>query len=110
MDSAQSQNCGHCNTPGAVKKCCKSHTRCKEVRFCNKTCEKTAHFKKPAEKQPDDPNEYAENLLKKEVEAEMKKNAKYERRRNQDLKLFASGATPVDKETCKWFEEQTKKK
>ena len=94
MDSAQSQNCGHCNTPGAVKKCCKSHTRCKEVRFCNKTCEKNAHFKKPAEKQPEDSDEYAEKLLKQKVEAEMKKNAKLERGANQDLKFHKMEPSP----------------
>ena len=27
MESSQNKNCGHCNNPGAVKKCCKSHTR-----------------------------------------------------------------------------------
>ena len=111
MDSAQSQNCGHCNTPGAVKKCCKSHTRCKEVRFCNKTCEKNAHVKKPAEKQPEDPDEYAEKLLKKEVEAEMKNNAKLERSLN---KLASQPKAPFfyikDKDTWKWLEEQKKKK
>jgi hypothetical protein len=110
MDSAQSQNCGHCNTPGAVKKCSKSHTRCKEVRFCNKTCEKTAHFKKPAEKQPEDPDEYAENLLKKEVEAEMKKNAKQERH-NKWASIEMSNFTVIkNKDAWKWLEEQKKNK
>ena len=27
MESSENKNCGHCNNPGAVKKCCKSHTR-----------------------------------------------------------------------------------
>ena len=27
MESSEIKNCGHCNNPGAVKKCCKSHTR-----------------------------------------------------------------------------------
>ena len=81
MESSENKNCGHCNNPGAVKKCCKSHTRCKEVRFCNKLCEKDAHTKKPTEKQPEDPNAIAEKLLKKEVEAKMKKNAKVKRKK-----------------------------
>ena len=109
MDSAQNQNCGHCNTPGAVKKCCKSHTRCKEVRFCNKHCEKDAHVKKPTEKQPEDPDESAKKLLKQEVEAEMKKNAKVERRDNRLLnhpeRLIVS-----NKDVWKWLEDQKKKK
>ena len=111
MESTENQNCGHCNTPGAVKKCCKSHTRCKEVRFCDKHCEKDAHVKKPAEKQPENPSgEYAENLLKQEVEAEMKKNAKVERNHNR----WASGKThgflvTKNKDAWKWLEDQKKK-
>ena len=103
MESVENQNCGHCNTPGAVKKCCKSHTRCKEVRFCNKHCEKDAHAKKPTEKQPEDPKEYAENLLKKEVEAEMKKNAKVERNYNRRLEGANHCFLPAkNKEALKW--------
>ena len=109
MESSQNKNCGHCNNPGAVKKCCKSHTRCKEVRFCKKLCEKDAHTKKPTEKQPEDPsNGYAENLLKKEVEAEMKKNAKVERKKSQlmDNNNFATSSKGV----WNWLEDQKKKK
>lgn len=109
MDSAQNQNCGHCNTPGAVKKCCKSHTRCKEVRFCNKHCEKDAHVKKPTEKQPEDPDESAKKLLKQEVEAEIKKNAKVERR-DKRLLTYPERLIIMNKDECKWLEEQKKKK
>ena len=110
MESVENQNCGHCNTPGAVKKCCKSHTRCKEVRFCNKHCEKDAHAKKPTEKQPEDPKEYAENLLKKEVEAEMKRNAKIERDNNRWVSTPSNRLNAKDKDAWKWLEEQKKKK
>ena len=106
MESSQNKNCGHCNNPGAVKKCCKSHTRCKEVRFCNKHCEKDAHFKKPTEKQPEDPNAIAEKLLKQEVEAQMKKNAKLEK----NNKRWANRLVTKDKDGWKWLEDQKKKK
>ena len=108
MESVENHNCGHCNTPGAVKKCCKSHTRCKEVRFCNKHCEKDAHVKKPTEKQPEDPNEYAEKLLKQEVEAQMKKNAKDERRPNI-FSACGNTSTVMKKDGWKWLEDQKKK-
>ena len=109
MESSENKNCGHCNNPGAVKKCCKSHTRCKEVRFCNKHCEKDAHFKKPTEKQPEDPsNGYAENLLKKEIEAQMKRNAKVEKRNNRFVSTVSLVAK--DKDAWKWVEDQKKKK
>ena len=90
MESAENKNCGHCNNPGAVKKCCKSHSRCKEVRFCNKHCEKDAHVKslQPTERQPEDPEEYAKKLLKQEIEAEMKRKAKVERRTNRSRKIL----------------------
>ena len=109
MESAENQNCGHCNNPGAVKKCCKSHTRCKEVRFCNKHCEKDAHVKKPTEKQPENPGgEDAENLLKQEVEAEMKQYAKVEKRKNR-LVATHNGRPMRNKDEWKWLEDQKKK-
>ena len=108
MESAENQTCGACNAPGAVKKCCKSHTRCKKVRFCNKHCEKDAHVKKPTETQPEDPNENAEKLLKQEVEAEMKRNAKVERSNNRFL---AAGHERINMDKYGWklLEDQKKK-
>ena len=110
MESAENQNCGHCNNPGAVKKCCKSHTRCKEVRFCNKHCEKDAHVKKPTEKQPENPGgEDAENLLKQEVEAEMKKNAKVEKEKNGRQQFENNSLRTSDKGFWNWLQDQKKK-
>ena len=109
MESSENKNCGHCDNPGAVKKCCKAHTRCKEVRFCNKHCEKSAHAK-PTEKQPEDPsNRYAENLLKKEVEAEMKKNAKLEKNINRWAQGNHGFLVTKNKDALKWLEDQKKK-
>ena len=52
------------------------HTRCKEMRFCNKQCEKEAHTKeKSTEMVPENPGQ-TEDLLKKEMEAEMKRGEK----------------------------------
>ena len=103
MESAENKNCGHCNNPGAVKKCCKSHSRCKEVRFCNKHCEKDAHVKKPNERQPEDPKEYAKKLLKQEIEAEMKRKAKVERRTNRLVSYTKYN------NCLKWLEAEKKK-
>ena len=111
MESAANKNCGHCNNPGAVKKCCKSHTRCKEVRFCNKHCEKNAHVKKPTEEQPETPSSDAENLLKQEIDAEMKKDAKKERQTKKMVQLadFEQFGTR-NSEQWKFLEDQKKKK
>ena len=114
MESSENKNCGHCDNPGAVKKCCKAHTRCKEVRFCNKHCEKSAHAKQPTEKQPEDPsNGNAENLLKKEVEAEMKKNAKLERNINRWASMGNRDSVVAKNKDAlkllKWLEDQKKK-
>ena len=86
------------------------NTRCKEVRFCNKLCEKDAHTKKPTEKQPEDPDAFAEKLLKKEVEAKMKRNAKVERNNNRWLSTPSNRLVARDKDAWKWLEEQKKKK
>ena len=106
MESAENKNCGHCNNPWAVKKCCKSHTRCKEVRFCNKHCEKDAHVK-PTEKQPEDPED-PEKLLKQEIEAEMKNNAKWERK-NSKFSSNIGKLQTFNKDSFKWLEDQKKK-
>jgi hypothetical protein len=110
MESSENKNCGHCNNPGAVKKCSKSHTRCKEVRFCNKLCEKDAHTKKPTEKQPEDPNAIAEKLLKQEVEAQMKRNAKVERSNKRFANTPSNRWVALTKDALQWLEDQKKKK
>ena len=80
------------------------NTRCKEVRFCNKLCEKDAHTKKPTEKQPEDPNAIAEKLLMKEVQAEMKRDAKVEKGRNRWASTPFNRLVAKDKDTLKWFD------
>ena len=50
------------------------------MRFCNKQCEKEAHTKeKSTKKEPENPSGETEDLLKKEVEAEMKREEKIKR-------------------------------
>ena len=82
------------------------------MRFCNKHCEKDAHAKKPTEKQPEDPsNGYAENLLKKEVEAEMKKNAKLERNMDRWSSMGNHGfLVAKNKDALKGLEDHQKNK
>ena len=39
------KTCGFCQKPDPVKKCSKSHSRCKGILFCNKNCEISSHKK-----------------------------------------------------------------
>ena len=53
------------------------------MRFCNKHCEKEAHTKeKPTKTGPENFSD-REDCLKKEIEAEMKRQEKKERRTNR---------------------------
>ena len=84
MESEKIHNCGFCDNPNVSKKCGKSHTRCKQTRFCNKTCETAAHSKErksevTANKNPGDES------LKNAIESEMKTVAKKERRQHQNI-------------------------
>ena len=74
------------------------HTRCKQTKFCNKQCELEAHTKeKSTKKEPENPSGGTEDLLKKEVEAEMKREEKTKKyinksRGNVDIdKAISSG-------------------
>ena len=82
------------------------------MRFCNKHCEKDAHAKKPTEKLPEDPsNGNAENSLKKEVEAEMKKNAKLERNMDRWSSMGNHGfLVAKNKDALKGLEDHQKNK
>ena len=71
------------------------------MRFCNKQCEKDAHKKEKSNKkepEAENPSGQTEDLLKKQVEAEMKKEEKFKRyiiksRGNVDIdKLISCGA------------------
>ena len=94
-------------------------TRCKQTRFCNKQCEKEAHTKeKSTKKEPENYGEETEDLLKKEVEAEMKRNEKIKRREIKTAigvghtfaKMLSGAYKPgtYDKDTLLKFEGLTK--
>ena len=74
------------------------------MRFCNKQCEKEAHTKdKSTKKEPKNSSD-TEDLLKKEMEAEMKRNEKIERRDIRAVKQLSSGCWPSNKDTFMKFE------
>jgi hypothetical protein len=78
MESEKIHNCGFCDNPNVSKKCGKSHTRCKETRFCNKTCETAAHSKERKSEVTANENPVDESL-KNAIESEIKRKAKRER-------------------------------
>ena len=84
------------------------HTRCKQTRFCNRQCEKDLHTKeKSTEKVAENPVNpiETEDLKKKQIEAEMKRREKRQRKIIRSVKMFSSGAQPRNKEHMKWLEE-----
>ena len=83
------------------------HTRCKQTKFCNKQCELEAHTKeKSTKKEPENPSGGTEDLLKKEVEAEMKRQDKKERKTNRIFKMMATSAmSTCQKDILKAFED-----
>ena len=84
MESEKTYDCGFCDNPNALKKCGKSHTRHKETRFCNKTCEAAGHSKE--RKTEVTANENPDNeSLKNAIESEMKRLAKKERQNRQNI-------------------------
>ena len=59
------------------------------MRFCNKQCEKDAHTKeKSTKKEPEILSGETEDLLKKQVEAEMKQEEKIKRRLIKRRSMF----------------------
>ena len=87
MESETNHNCNFCENPNALKKCGKSHTRCKPIRFCNKNCETSAHSKERESKVTtnENPGENSGKSLKDAIESEIKKEAK--RRRNLNINI-----------------------
>ena len=83
MELEKIHNCGFCDNPNALKKCGKSHTRHKETRFCNKTCEAAAHSKERKSEVTANENPGDESL-KNAIESEMKRVAKMERKQRQN--------------------------
>ena len=87
MESEKIYNCGFCENPNVLKKCGKSHTRCKQIRYCNKNCETAAHSK---ERQSNEAVAVAnentsDESLKNAIESEMKRVAKRERQNRQNM-------------------------
>ena len=87
MESETNHNCNFCKKPNALKKCGKSHTRCKTIRFCNKNCETSAHSKERESKVSanENPIDNSGNSFEKAIKAEIKKDAKKERKVHQDM-------------------------
>ena len=84
MESEKIHNCGFCDNPNVLKKCGKAHTRCKQIRFCNKTCETAAHSKERKSEVTANENPGDESL-KNAIESEMKRLAKNERKRQKNI-------------------------
>ena len=84
MESEKTYDCGFCDNPNALKKCGKSHTRHKETRFCNKTCEAAAHSKEKKSEVTANENP-GDEFLKNAIESEMKRLAKKERQNHQNI-------------------------
>ena len=84
MESGKTYDCGFCDNPNALKKCGKSHTRHKETRFCNKTCEAAAHSKERKSEVTANENP-GDEFLKNAIESEMKRLAKKERQNRQNI-------------------------
>ena len=87
MESEKIHNCGFCDNPNVLKKCGKSHTRCKQIRYCNKNCETAAHSKERQSKEAvavtnENPGDES---LKNAIESEMKRVAKRERQNRQNV-------------------------
>ena len=74
MESETNHNCNFCKKPNALKKCGKSHTRCKTIRFCNKNCETSAHSKERESKVSanENPVDDSGNSFEKAIKAEIK--------------------------------------
>ena len=88
MESETNHNCNFCEKPNALKKCGKSHTRCKPIRFCNKNCETSAHSKERESKVTanENPGDNSGKSLKQlQIESEIKKEAKNDRRMRRNI-------------------------
>ena len=79
------------------------------MRFCDKHCEKEAHTKEKSTKKEPENLSNREDFLKMEIEAEMKRQEKRERRGIRTVKMLAtSGVYTFQKDTLKAFEDLTK--
>merc|ERR1712051_764312 len=101
-ENMENTGCFLCQKPDPVKKCSKSHSRCKGKLFCNKTCELSFYKSektKPLEDAKNSVEEVDENKIKlaKEVEAAAKaEKAKLKKAKKKDKKAVTAeqkGAT-----------------
>ena len=96
-------NCNFCEKPNALKKCGKSHTRCQQIRFCNKSCDTTAHSKERESKVSanENPVDDSGNSFEKTIKAEIKRDAKRKRRGQRNLKFAMQGNAILDPDQFK---------
>ena len=103
MESETNHNCNFCEKPNALKKCGKSHTRCQQIRFCNKSCDTTAHSKERESKVSanENPVDDSGNSFEKTIKAEIKRDAKRKRRGQRNLKFAMQGNAILDPDQFK---------
>ena len=78
------------------------------MKFCNKHCEKEAHTKEKSTKKEPENLSGTEDLLKKVMEAEMKRQDKKDRISNRFFKMLATSCmSTYHKDTWKAFKEGT---
>merc|ERR1712086_938555 len=104
ISSEENSGCFFCQKPDPIKKCSKSHSRCKGKLFCNKNCELSFHKSEKTKALEDAKKDNAENSvdenkikLAKEVEAAAKaEKAKLKKAKKKDKKATSAeqkGAT-----------------
>ena len=91
------KTCGFCQKSNPVKKCSKSHSRCKGILFCNKNCEISSHKKqkeieenqkKPSAEEESEETENVNETLPKE----MSEAARAEKAKKKKAKKAANKA------------------
>ena len=97
MESETNHNCNFCENANALKKCGKSHTRCKQIRFCNKNCDTAAHSKERESKVTanENPSDNSGNSTEKAIQAEFKRVAKKAKIAHRNLNLAMHGSERI---------------
>merc|ERR1739840_37652 len=91
LNSTEGMGCALCQKPNPVKKCSKSHSRCKGKLFCDKNCEMSSHkeektkaLEASAKLEAENSSEKDENEAK--LAKEMEAAAKAEKAKNKKAK------------------------
>ena len=91
LNSSEGMGCALCQKPNPVKKCSKSHSRCKGKLFCDKNCEMSSHkeektkaLEASAKLEAENSSEKDENEAK--LAKEMEAAAKAEKAKNKKAK------------------------